>query len=88
MEMSLKEATAEKHRAAEKMPFNIRMFKGQLTKQQYLAYLHQQLGLFEAFEKVELPHPSLNRTSALLDDIAELEKDGCESVELFREFKQ
>jgi heme oxygenase len=84
MEMSLKEATAEKHRAAEKMPFNVRMFKGQLTKQQYLAYLHQQLGLFEALEKVELPHQSLNRTSALLVDIAELVKDGCEPVELFQ----
>lgn len=84
MELRLKEATAEKHKAAEKMPFNVRMFKGQLTKQQYLAYLNQLLGLFQVLEQVDLPHHSLNRTSALLDDIAELVNGGCEQVELFQ----
>lgn len=84
MELSLKEATAEKHKTAEKMPFNVRMFKGLLTKQQYLAYLQQQLGLFQTLEQVDLPHHSLNRTSALQLDIAELVNDGCEPTELFQ----
>ena len=42
----LKEATSEKHKQAERMPFNIRMFKGELSKNDYLLYLNQQLQIF------------------------------------------
>jgi heme oxygenase len=70
--LSLKEATAEKHRMAERMPFNIRMFKGQLDKQAYLHYLVQQQHLFSILEKDPLPHPALNRSAAVEEDIAGL----------------
>lgn len=70
--LSLKDAIAEKHSLAEKMPFNQRMFKGELSKEEYIAYLCQQLGIFDAIEKYELPHPSLNRVDGVLEDIKEL----------------
>jgi heme oxygenase len=70
--LPLKEAIAEKHSLAEKMTFNQRMFKGELSKEEYLAYLFQQLGIFDAIEKHTLPHSSLNRVEAVLADIEEL----------------
>lgn len=70
--LSLKDAIAEKHSLAEKMPFNQRMFKGELSKEEYIAYLCQQLGIFDAIEKFELPHPALNRIDNVLADIKEL----------------
>ena len=41
--MGLKEATAELHSKAEKMEFNQRMFRGELSTDEYANYLHQQL---------------------------------------------
>jgi heme oxygenase len=70
--LPLKEATSEKHRIAERMPFNIRMFKGELDKQAYLHYLVQQQHLFNVLESDLLPHPALNRSVAVGADIAEL----------------
>ena len=70
--LPLKEAIAEKHSLAEKMTFNQRMFKGELSKEEYIAYLLQQLGIFDAIEQHELPHPSLNRINNVLMDIREL----------------
>jgi heme oxygenase len=70
--LPLKEAIAEKHSLAEKMTFNQRMFNGELTKEEYIAYLLQQLGIFDAIEQHELPHPSLNRINNVLMDIREL----------------
>ena len=70
--LPLKEAIAEKHSLAEKMTFNQRMFKGELSKEEYIAYLCQQLGIFDAIEKHTLPHPSLNRVDSVLADIEEL----------------
>lgn len=71
--MTLKEATAELHSKAEKMEFNQRMFRGELTKEEYVEYLSQQLAIFEAIENDrELPHPSLNRMDSILLDITEL----------------
>jgi heme oxygenase len=70
--LPLKEAIAEKHSQAEKMTFNQRMFKGELSKEEYVAYLCQQLGIFDAIEKYPLPHPSLNRLDKVLNDIGEL----------------
>ncbi|NOS93019.1 MAG: hypothetical protein HOP30_13940 [Cyclobacteriaceae bacterium] len=68
----LKEATSIKHNQAERMPFNVRMFKGLLKKNEYLLYLNQQLQLFQAIEKIGLPHSSLKRTEKVLADINEL----------------
>lgn len=71
--LPLKEAIAEKHSLAEKMPFNQRMFKGELSKEEYIAYLCQQLGIFDAIERGRtLPHTSLNRVDNILKDIQEL----------------
>ncbi|MFZ4427957.1 MAG: biliverdin-producing heme oxygenase [Saprospiraceae bacterium] len=70
--LPLKEATSEKHRIAERMPFNVRMFKGELDKQAYLHYLVQQQHLFDALESGPLPHPALNRSVAVGADITEL----------------
>ncbi|MBX2946128.1 MAG: biliverdin-producing heme oxygenase [Cyclobacteriaceae bacterium] len=69
----LKEATAEKHKQAERMPFNIRMFRAQLTKEEYLLYLIQQAKIFEAIEQKGTPHPSLNRYDRVQADIQELQ---------------
>ena len=40
--MGLREATAELHSKAEKMMFNQRMFRGELSQFEYLNYLIQQ----------------------------------------------
>lgn len=76
--LPLKEAIAEKHSLAEKMPFNQRMFKGELSKDEYILYLSQQLTIFDSIEKFELPHPELNRSTKVFEDIKELMelKDG------------
>lgn len=76
MQSFLKEQTAEKHRIAERKPFNMRMFKGELDQQAYLHYLEQQLAIFSALEQYPLPHSSLNRTPSILQDIHELEANG------------
>ena len=70
--MNLREATAELHSKAEKMAFNQRMFKGELTKEEYIVYLSQQLGIFDSIEGYDLPHPSLNRVNNIVSDIKEL----------------
>lgn len=79
--LPLKEATSTKHKIAERMPFNARMFRGLLTKEQYLLYLQQQLQIFKAIERIGLPHPSLKRTENVQADIEELKAQGY-SVEL------
>jgi len=70
--LPLKEAIAEKHSLAEKMPFNQRMFKGELSKDEYILYLSQQLAIFDSIERHELPHPALNRSAKVFADITEL----------------
>jgi len=72
----LKEATAPKHRKAEQMDFNQRMFRGELSKAEYLMYLEQQLAIFEELERNPLPHPALNRQNAVNADIAEIKAEG------------
>lgn len=72
----LKEATAEKHKKAETMPFNIRMFQGQLTEAEYLSYLYQQREIFQTIENIGLPSDALKRTEAVQTDIDELEAKG------------
>jgi heme oxygenase len=81
--LPLKEAIAEKHSLAEKMPFNQRMFRGELSKEEYVLYLSQQLAIFDVIETDELPHPALNRSKKVFADIKELldVKDG-DSVDI------
>lgn len=67
----LKESTSELHRKAEQMPFNLKMFEGLLSHEAYFNYLVQQKGIFEALEKHELPHPGLNRSRAIQEDLEE-----------------
>lgn len=70
--ISLREATGEKHKIAESMVFNQRMVKGELSTNEYLSYLIQQLAIFDAIEVHELPNPLLNRSSKILEDVKEL----------------
>lgn len=70
--LPLKEAIQQKHSQAEKMPFNQKMAKGELTNQEYLMYLYQLLPIFQAIEALPLPHPSLARSEAVFADINEL----------------
>jgi heme oxygenase len=70
--MELKEATSELHSKAEKMEFNQRMFRGELSTDEYVKYLYQQISIFDAIESEELPHPSLARTDKVKEDILEL----------------
>jgi len=74
--LPLKEAIAEKHSLAEKMTFNQRMFNGEISKEEYILYLCQQLAIFDAIEIHELPHPSLDRAGKVFEDIKELMGEG------------
>ena len=74
--LPLKEASSIKHKQAERMPFNVRMFKGLLSKSEYLLYLRQQLEIFEAIEKIGLPSDSLKRVEKVQEDIDELVTHG------------
>jgi hypothetical protein len=44
------------------------MLKGELSKEEYLAYLFQKLGIFDAIEKHTIQHPALNRVDDVLAD--------------------
>lgn len=77
--LPLKEATSIKHKQAEKMPFNFRMFRGLLSRQEYLLYLNQQQQIYQAIESVGLPHSSLKRTENVQSDIDELKSQGYNS---------
>ena len=70
--LPLKEAIAEKHSLAEKMTFNQRMFRGELSKEEYTLYLCQQLTIFDAIERFPLPHIALKRCPNVFEDIKEL----------------
>lgn len=70
--LQLKEAIAEKHSLAEKMPFNQRMFRGELSKEEYILYLCQQLAIFKSIERFPLPHNGLIRCPNVFEDIKEL----------------
>jgi hypothetical protein len=73
--MSLKENTAELHSKAEKMSFNQKMFKGELSKNEYLDYLYQQSVIFTIIEQHKLPHSDLAREKRIFQDIKELETE-------------
>ena len=74
--LPLKEAINVKHKQAERMPFNSRMFRGLLSKNEYLLYLNQQLKIFQTIESIGLPHVSLKRTENVQADIDELKTQG------------
>ena len=75
--MNLKEATAELHSKAEKMMFNQRMFRGELSKKEYLHYLIQQACIFQCIEEHKAADisPDLARLTKVFDDIMELQKE-------------
>jgi len=69
----LKEATHYKHKEAERMLFNVKMFKGELTKEQYAKYLLSQLEIFSVIEEnFQMPHEGLKRKYAVIEDLKSL----------------
>jgi heme oxygenase len=71
--MGLREATAVKHKEAERKNFNVLMFNGKLTAPQYILYLKSQYAIFSAIEDNHtLPHSDLNRKQAVKDDLNSL----------------
>jgi len=77
--LPLKEATRDKHKQAERMPFNTRMVKGLLTKKEYFIYLNQQMQVFSTIENKGLPHRGLGRVDKVKEDMDELESQGAYS---------
>ena len=70
---SLKEATHDKHKEAERMPFNGLMFSGKLTNEQYAQYLVSQMAIFAIIEdNFKMPHEGLRRKYAVSKDISSL----------------
>lgn len=70
--MNLREATAELHSKAEKMTFNQRMFRGELSNVEYVNYLLQQMTIFDEFETRDLSIKGLDRKEKVIEDILEL----------------
>jgi heme oxygenase len=73
--MSLKDLTIVKHKEAEKKEFNQRMFRGELTTEEYVKYLTSQLAIFSEIEKFKLPNVSLLRKDKILEDLKELQNN-------------
>lgn len=75
--MGLKELTSELHKKAESMQFNQRMFRGELSKKEYLKYLLTQSSIFQCIEehKHSKLHDSLPRLQKIFEDIQELQKE-------------
>ncbi len=74
--LPLKEATSIKHKQAERMSFNTRMFNGALSKNEYLLYLNQLLQIFRKIENIGLPNVNLKRVDSVQADIKELNSQG------------
>ena len=69
----LKEATHDKHKEAENMLFNKKMFKGELNKEEYGWYLRSKFNIFKTIEdNFELPHKGLSRVEAVAFDLMSL----------------
>jgi heme oxygenase len=80
--MGLKEATHDKHKEAERMLFNVKMFKGELTEEQYTKYLLSQLEIFSSIEEnFQLPHEGLKRKYAVIEDLKSLNYHQLELVD-------
>jgi heme oxygenase len=68
----LKEAVLTKHQEAEQHVVNRHLMSGHVMEHEYYVYLMHQLNIFVAIERFPLPHPSLNRMRAVLEDIRSL----------------
>jgi heme oxygenase len=80
--MGLKEATHDKHKEAERMLFNVKMFKGELTNEQYARYLLSQLEIFSSIEEnFQIPHDGLKRKYAVIEDLKSLDFHQLEIVD-------
>ena len=75
--MGLRELTAELHSKAEKMEFNQRMLRGELSKREYQHYLIQQASIFQCIEEHKLADigPDMARLTNIFDDIMELSRE-------------
>jgi heme oxygenase len=79
--MALKELTSELHSKAEKMEFNQRMVRGELSKKEYKHYLIQQAFIFQSIEEHKLADVGgMGRLEKIFDDIVELDKDTPDSL--------
>ena len=70
--MNLRELTSEKHKLAERHPFNIRLMNGELTSWEYSKYLGELSAIFRVLESTPLPHPDMARYDACIKDIGEI----------------
>lgn len=71
--MDLRTATAELHSKAEKMEFNQRMIRGELSIEEYVSYLESQHAIFDCIERLFiLPYPGLRRSFKVSLDLQEL----------------
>lgn len=81
--MSLREATAVKHKEAESHPFNRNLITGKLTNEQYVLYLDTIADVFSFLEnRVEMPE-SMLRMDRILEDIEELNPDETAPIQVF-----
>ena len=74
--MTLREATTEKHKLAEIMPFNIKLLEGKLSTEAYVRYLYQMSKIYKSIEdrlSNELPM-GLLRANNIIKDLAELDE--------------
>lgn len=75
---NLKELTAEEHRNAERQGFVKKIFKGELTDDEYATYLYNQHKIYDILEMTAMMHglfndtPQLRRAPLILQDFDEL----------------
>lgn len=88
--LPLKEATTELHKKAERMPFNQKMFKGELTEYQYLVYLYAQTIIFQCIEEHDLSvfNPNIKRLHKVFADFQELDRKGNHKIPEIKSVKQ
>lgn len=76
--MNIREATIDLHNAVEETAFAKRMIEGTLSKKDYVRYLNAQYLIFNVMEQYDeyvLPHASLPRKQAIIDDLKSLDEE-------------
>lgn len=79
--MSLKEATWEHHKNAERQAFVKRMFKGDMSEKDYATYLYNQHTTYNILEQMSIVNglladmPEIRRAPAIYEDYTELWHD-------------
>lgn len=79
--MSLKEATWEHHKNAERQAFVKRMFKGEMSEKDYATYLYNQHTTYNILEQMAIINglltdmPEIRRAPAIYEDYVELWDD-------------